>query len=100
MRRAQTGSVILCSAIFLLVIDTSELLISRCQAFASEAQQMCMEDAFRLCSSAIPNIPEITACMRKHRTELSAGCLEVMDNDRRTTSTGRTASDRDGVARR
>jgi len=32
-------------------------------AFSSEEQQMCTGDAFRLCSSEIPNIPAITACM-------------------------------------
>ena len=50
-------------------------------AFSSEAQQMCTGDAFRLCSSEIPNIPKITACMIKHRSELSAGCRTVMDRD-------------------
>jgi hypothetical protein len=50
-------------------------------AFSSEAQQQCTGDAFRLCSSEIPNIPKITACMVKHRTDLSAGCRAVMDKD-------------------
>ena len=50
-------------------------------AFTAEAQQMCSGDAFRLCSSEIPNIPKITACMRKHRSDLSAGCRAVMDKD-------------------
>ena len=50
-------------------------------AFSAEAQQMCTGDAFRLCSSEIPNIPAITACMYKHRAELSAGCRTVMDHD-------------------
>ncbi|MFT4120496.1 hypothetical protein [Bradyrhizobium sp.] len=50
-------------------------------AFSSEAQQMCTGDAFRLCSSEIPNIPKITACMMKHRSDLSAGCRAVMDKD-------------------
>ncbi len=50
-------------------------------AFSAEAQQMCTGDAFRLCSSEIPNIPKITACMFKHRAELSAGCRTVMDRD-------------------
>ncbi|MGY4283166.1 hypothetical protein ACVWXO_002386 [Bradyrhizobium sp. LM2.7] len=50
-------------------------------AFSSEAQQMCTGDAFRLCSSEIPNIPKITACMVKHRSDLSAGCRAVMDKD-------------------
>jgi len=50
-------------------------------AFSAEAQQMCTSDAFRLCSSEIPNIPKITACMIKHRADLSAGCRTVMDRD-------------------
>jgi hypothetical protein len=50
-------------------------------AFTAEAQQMCTGDAFRLCSSEISNIPKITACMIKHRMDLSAGCRTVMDRD-------------------
>ena len=50
-------------------------------AFSAEAQQMCTGDAFRLCSSEIPNIPAITACMVKNRTNLSTGCRAVMDRD-------------------
>jgi len=36
-------------------------------------------DAFRLCSSEIPNISKITACMIKHRAQLSVGCRAVVD---------------------
>ena len=50
-------------------------------AFSADAQQMCTGDAFRLCSSEIPNIPAITACMFKHRAQLSTGCRAVMDHD-------------------
>jgi hypothetical protein len=50
-------------------------------AFSAEAQQMCTGDAFRLCSSEIPNIPKITACMIKHKAELSSGCRSVMDKE-------------------
>ena len=50
-------------------------------AFSAEAQQMCTGDAFRLCSSDIPNVSAITACMFKHRSQLSVGCRTVMDRD-------------------
>ena len=50
-------------------------------AFSSEARQMCTGDAFRLCSSEIPNIPAITACMHKNKAQLSTGCRTVMDRD-------------------
>jgi hypothetical protein len=61
-------------------------------AFTAEAQQMCTGDAVRLCSSEIPNIPRITACMVKHRADLSAGCRAVMDRDLAQKSS-RVASD-------
>ena len=50
-------------------------------ASVASAQQQCTGDAFRLCSSEIPNVPKITACMMKHRSDLSAGCRAVMDKD-------------------
>ena len=52
-------------------------------AFSAEAQQMCTGDAFRLCSSEIPDIPKITACMVRHRAQLSTGCRTEMDRDLR-----------------
>ena len=52
-------------------------------AYADDAQQMCTGDAFRFCSSEIPDIPRITACMIKHRAELSPGCRAVMNRDRK-----------------
>jgi hypothetical protein len=50
-------------------------------AFSPEAQQMCTGDAFRLCSSEIPNVSKVTTCMLKRRAELSSGCRTVMDRD-------------------
>ncbi|UFZ02028.1 hypothetical protein LQG66_22275 [Bradyrhizobium ontarionense] len=50
-------------------------------AFSAEAQQMCTGDAFRLCSSEIPNIPAVTACMIKNRSSLSSGCRAVLDRE-------------------
>ena len=61
-------------------------------AFSAEAQQMCTGDAFSLCSSEIPNIPAITACMFKHEPthrrlpygdgpELAAKSKKVATND-------------------
>jgi len=51
-------------------------------AFSPEAQQMCTGDAFRLCSSEIPNVSKITSCMMRQRASLSPGCRTVMDRDR------------------
>jgi hypothetical protein len=71
----QTGLALAVAASF------SALSSSASFAFSAEAQQMCTGDAFRLCSSEIPNIPRITACMVKNRSNLSTGCRAVMDKD-------------------
>jgi hypothetical protein len=71
----QAGLVLAFATSFSALASTSSF------AFSAEAQSMCTSDAFRLCSSEIPNIPKITACMMKHRWDLSAGCRTVMDRD-------------------
>ena len=70
-------------AAFVVAFAASISALSSTSSFAytAEAQQMCTGDAFRLCSSEIPNIPAITACMIKHRAQLSSGCRTVMDHD-------------------
>ena len=62
-----------------LVVSFSTLSTSG-YAFSPEAQQLCTGDAFRLCSSEIPDIPRITACMIKNRASLSSDCKTVMDS--------------------
>jgi hypothetical protein len=71
----QAGLVLAFAVSFSALASTSSF------AFSAEEQQMCTSDAFRLCSSDIPNIPAITACMVKHRAQLSTGCRTVMDRD-------------------
>jgi len=62
-------------------VSLSALSATESFAYSSEAQQQCTGDAFKFCSAEIPNIAAITACMYKHRAELSAGCRAVMDKD-------------------
>jgi hypothetical protein len=69
------------SLVLVAAASVSALSSSASFAFSAEAQQMCTGDAFRLCSSEIPNISKITACMMKHRADLTAGCRTVMDRD-------------------
>jgi hypothetical protein len=69
------------AALTLAFVLSLSALSTQSFAFSAEAQQMCTGDAFRLCSSEIPNIPKITACMIKQRANLSAGCRTVMDRD-------------------
>jgi hypothetical protein len=74
-------------------VSFSALSSSSSFAFSAEAQQMCTGDAFRLCSSEIPNIPKITACMFKNRASLSAGCRTVMDRDLAAQKSSKVASE-------
>jgi len=69
-----------------IALTTSVISTSQSFAFSAEAQQMCTGDAFKLCSSEIPNIPKITACMFKHKSELSPGCRAVMNKESATRS--------------
>ena len=73
-------------------VSISALSSTSSFAFSAEAQQMCTGDAFRLCSSEIPNIPRITACMVKNRASLSAGCRTVMDRDMAAQKSSKVAA--------
>ena len=64
-----------------IAFTVSAVSTSQSFAFSAEAQAQCTGDAFKLCSSEIPNIPKITACMIKHKAELSSGCRSVMDKE-------------------
>ena len=57
-------------------------------AYTAEQQQACMSDAFRLCSSEIPSIDRITACMAQHKSQLSPPCRAQF-----TSAPGPAASD-------
>src|SRR5262245_11240039 len=65
--RSQLGAVL--AASFALA-----LLPGAADAYTFEQQQACSGDAFRLCSSEIPDIGRITACMVRNRSQLSPEC--------------------------
>jgi hypothetical protein len=67
--------------LFATAFAAAALSASSGPALASDAQQMCTGDAMRLCGHEIPNVQRITACMHKHRANVSAGCRAVMDRD-------------------
>jgi hypothetical protein len=58
-------------------------------AFSPEAQQMCSGDAMRLCSNEIPDIPRITACMVRNKSQVSPGCRAVMDREHAAATASR-----------
>lgn len=43
-------------------------------AYTPEQQQACSGDAFRLCSSDIPDVDRVTVCMIRNKAQLSAEC--------------------------
>ena len=48
-------------------------------AQSAEEQQICMNDAFRVCSATIPDRNRTIACMVQNKPQLSAACQVVMD---------------------
>jgi hypothetical protein len=50
------------------------------QSFAvgtAEERAACTPDVFRLCSSEIPNVDRIVACMKRQKANLSSACRAV-----------------------
>ena len=45
---------------------------------SAEDQEACKPDVFRLCSSQIPNVDAIVACLRTNEPNLNAACHRVM----------------------
>ena len=43
----------------------------------AEQRAACTPDAFRLCSSEIPNVDRIVACMKRQKANLSSACRAV-----------------------
>ncbi|MHB0769999.1 hypothetical protein [Bradyrhizobium sp. 5.13L] len=84
MTRHQTIASLFALAVTSLALQTSPGL-----AFSSEAQQMCSGDAMRLCSSEIPDIPRITACMVRNKAQVSPGCRAVMDREHAAAAASR-----------
>jgi hypothetical protein len=65
---------------FGLVVCMSVVTVSTISyASTAEQQRLCSSDAFRLCSSEIPDVERVTICMRKHRASLSDACKAVFD---------------------
>lgn len=71
------------------VASATALSTSPGLAFSSEAQQMCSGDAMRLCSSEIPDIPRITACMVRNKSQVSPSCRAVMDREHAAANASR-----------
>lgn len=55
------------------------MLSTAALAQTAEEQNLCMNDAFRVCSHTIPDRGRTVACMVQNKAKLSTGCQTVMD---------------------
>ena len=83
MTRNQTMATLFKTTASLLAVAASAIALQTSPglAFSSEAQQMCTGDAMRLCSSEIPDIPRVRACMVRNKANVSPGCRAVIDRE-------------------
>ena len=64
-------------------------------AFTQEDQRrLCTGDVFRLCSSEIPSVERITACMHRQRANLSPGCRSVFGKPSEQSADAKQSLDR------
>jgi hypothetical protein len=61
-------------SLMLATLLAAVTLPSAGHAYTDEEQQACSGDAFRLCSTEIPDVDRITACMIRNKAQLSPGC--------------------------
>jgi hypothetical protein len=73
------------------------MLTTASRAYTLEQQQMCSGDAMRFCSSEIPNVDRITACMERQRDYLSEGCRAVFEVETPAAATEAPTSDAPGA---
>jgi hypothetical protein len=66
--RFRNFGLVLATALSFWILPTAS------QAYTPEQQQACSGDAFRLCSSDIPDVDRITVCMIRNKSQLSPGC--------------------------
>lgn len=53
------------------------MLTTASNAYSPEQEALCTGDAMRLCSSEIPDVERVTACMIQKRAMLSDGCRSM-----------------------
>jgi hypothetical protein len=64
----------------LLFAVTATLYTTASFAVGTDEQRAaCTPDVFRLCSSEIPSVDRIVACLKAKKTSLSAGCQAVFN---------------------
>jgi hypothetical protein len=71
-----------------LVVFVTVLQATASFALGTEEQRAsCTPDVFKLCSSQIPNVEAIIACLKTNKKNLSAGCQAVFNAPPEKTAT-------------
>jgi hypothetical protein len=69
------------------MVASGALWPSASRAFTEEdARRLCTPDVMRLCSSEIPDVERIKACMHRQRANLSEGCRSVFGKPAQSAS--------------
>jgi hypothetical protein len=58
----------------------------------AEERAACTPDVFRLCSSDIPNVDKIIACMKAKKSQLSPACRTAFNPQEKTNTASKTRS--------
>ena len=64
-------------AVLICAMAAPSAAFAQQHAGSAEDQLACTPDVYRLCASNIPDEDAITACLRQHKPQLSAGCKAV-----------------------
>ena len=56
---------------------------------SDQEREACTPDVFRLCSSQIPNVDRIVACLKSDMSKLSPACRAVMSGADRSAARAR-----------
>lgn len=74
-------------AISIFIATCSLVFVNEANAFEVTAAQRvaCMPDAMRLCSSEIPDVGRVIACMRANHARVSATCRATFSTSTRSS---------------
>lgn len=96
--RFATGRTFKTRAVVPVLLALSASALPALAQGSADDQRACTPDVFRLCSSEIPNVDRIVACLNRAPAKLSPACREVMTRDSRdaraTTRTRAARSER------
>ena len=67
------------SVFFALALLAMGGAVTTVQAATKAEQAACRSDAMKLCSEHVGKPPEMNACLRDHKAELSEACRAVVE---------------------